>query len=34
MAMYGVADGGFEDGGRSCSSWWREIDSEDYRWDR
>jgi len=25
VARYGVADGGLEDGGRSCSSWWREI---------
>ena len=25
MARYGVEDGGLEDGGRSCSSWWREI---------
>ena len=25
VARYGVEDGGLEDGGRSCSSWWREI---------
>nr|ABD28747.2 Putative non-LTR retroelement reverse transcriptase, related [Medicago truncatula] len=25
VARYGVADGGLEDGARSCSSWWREI---------
>ncbi|XP_024640756.1 uncharacterized mitochondrial protein AtMg00310-like [Medicago truncatula] len=25
VARYGEADGGLEDGGRSCSSWWREI---------
>ena len=25
VARYGVADGGLEDGGRSCSSWWWEI---------
>jgi hypothetical protein len=25
VARNGVEDGGLEDGGRSCSSWWREI---------
>ncbi|KEH33584.1 hypothetical protein MTR_3g448400 [Medicago truncatula] len=25
VARYGVDGGGLEDGGRSCSSWWREI---------
>ena len=25
VARYGVEDGRLEDGGRSCSSWWREI---------
>jgi len=25
VARYGVADGGLEARGRSCSSWWREI---------
>ncbi|XP_024640828.1 uncharacterized protein [Medicago truncatula] len=25
VARYGVEDGSLEDGGRSCSSWWREI---------
>jgi len=25
VARYDVGDGRLEDGGRSCSSWWREI---------
>jgi hypothetical protein len=25
VAMYGVEDDRLEDGGQSCSSWWREI---------
>ena len=25
ITRYGVEGGGLEDGGRSCSSWWREI---------